>query len=357
MSKRNHLLFWGELPPNTHTGVSMSNSRVLSLLMESGWSVDIVEEYTWDASGAAKAIRLLKNFCSLFFALLLRRPKVFYFNVSLSGFGLFKVLLMMLPFRLFRRRTQLVGHLHRGDFQEFVDKSGKPAKLLFAVLHRLTKLIVLSEYYQDQVQALLPNLEVSVLANTSDFEQMAAEKAAIFQEKNYSRSFLCVANYLPGKGLQDLVAAFSSQTLQPFSLTIHGSIYDGNFYQSLREHATPNVHLGGGLAREDLPDTLTTYDALIVPSWNEGQPITILEAMSLGVPVLSTNVGDIPHMLGRNYTYLFVPRNKKQLVETVLSFDEATTKQQISTYLMERYHTKYANRLHKQQVLSIFAAD
>jgi glycosyltransferase involved in cell wall biosynthesis len=355
MSRRERLLFWGELPPKTLTGVSMSNNRVCTILREAGFTIHKVEEYTWNTRGGMKIFRLFQNFFRLV-SYVLRNPyRVFYFNVSLSGFGLFKVLLMVLPFRLFRRRTQLVGHLHRGDFQQFAEDGRQQRVLLLFVLRRLSKLIVLSERYKEQVQAVLPRLDVAVLANTSDFEHMAAERAAIFQEKPYSRNFLCIANYLPGKGLQDLVSAFSSPALQTFSLTVHGSMYDRPFYQILKESATSNIQLLESVAREDLPDTLTTHDALIVPSWNEGQPITILEAMSLGVPVLSTHVGDISDMLGSDYPYLFPPRVENRLVEAVLSFDKATAKRQLSTQLQERYRTKFANDLHKQQVLSIFA--
>lgn len=42
---------------------------------------------------------------------------------------------------------------------------------------------------------------------------------------------------------------------------------------------------------------LNMADAYILPSYNEGLPISILEAMSYSLPIISTNVGGIPEIL------------------------------------------------------------
>jgi glycosyltransferase involved in cell wall biosynthesis len=49
----------------------------------------------------------------------------------------------------------------------------------------------------------------------------------------------------------------------------------------------------GGVGR-----LLSAFDALLVTSWTEGTPISLLEAMAAGVPVVSTAVGGIPDVVG-----------------------------------------------------------
>ena len=48
-------------------------------------------------------------------------------------------------------------------------------------------------------------------------------------------------------------------------------------------------------------------DALILPSYDEGLPLVILEALASGTPVICTPVGSIPEVLMHDETALFVP--------------------------------------------------
>ncbi|MCL6447510.1 MAG: glycosyltransferase family 4 protein [Armatimonadetes bacterium] len=58
--------------------------------------------------------------------------------------------------------------------------------------------------------------------------------------------------------------------------------------------------------REDVPAILPVFDIFVLPSLTEGFPLTILEALAAGRPVIATRVGGIPEAIVDNYTGLLV---------------------------------------------------
>jgi glycosyltransferase involved in cell wall biosynthesis len=70
--------------------------------------------------------------------------------------------------------------------------------------------------------------------------------------------------------------------------------------------------------RNDIPAILAHADLLVQPSLADAMPLTVLEAMALGVPVVATDVGDVAAMLdGR--AGLCVPANDQAALETALT--------------------------------------
>ncbi|MBQ0083196.1 MAG: glycosyltransferase family 4 protein, partial [Clostridiales bacterium] len=65
------------------------------------------------------------------------------------------------------------------------------------------------------------------------------------------------------------------------------------------------------------------FDILIMPSLMEGIPISLLEAMSLNIPILATKVGGIPEILYDGYNGFFIERNAENIAEKVLQCMDA----------------------------------
>ena len=152
----------------------------------------------------------------------------------------------------------------------------------------------------------------------------------------------------------ELVQAFRNEKFSSFSLVIYGHIYDLNFYRKLNKVVSENVSLKTAVPRSKMLETMQSFDCFILPSWNEGQPIVILEAMSMGLPIISTNVGDIPQVLGRDYSLYVKPHDVNSLENAILKFDKAENKKDLSKYLYQRYMSKYSNKSYKKKVLEIF---
>jgi glycosyltransferase involved in cell wall biosynthesis len=70
--------------------------------------------------------------------------------------------------------------------------------------------------------------------------------------------------------------------------------------------------------REQFYRFATFFDLYVIPSLTEGLPMTLLEIMQSGIPVVATRVGEIPHVLKNgDLGALIEPGNKEALAEAI----------------------------------------
>ena len=104
---------------------------------------------------------------------------------------------------------------------------------------------------------------------------------------------LAVARFVSEKGLHDLIEAFCRMN-DDYQLVIAGDAdHETEYSRVLKEKATQDkrIILAGYITGEDLNQIYTHACLFVMPSYHEGLPIALLEALSYGLPVL---VSDIP---------------------------------------------------------------
>ena len=90
------------------------------------------------------------------------------------------------------------------------------------------------------------------------------------------------------------------------------------------ENNSSNIQLEilGQRKHSEIPTIMRESKALILPSHWEGMPTVILEAMAAGLPVLSTSVGDLSHILSHKENSLIIDRGLNLLEESILLVNE-----------------------------------
>lgn len=98
--------------------------------------------------------------------------------------------------------------------------------------------------------------------------------------------------------------------------------------------------------RQDIPQILSAMDIFVLPSVTEGLPLTILEAMAAGKPVVATRVGGIPEVVMDEKTGLLVPPQNPQALARA-----------VATLLSNRNRAKEMGQHGQQRVLERFTND
>ncbi|WP_239024384.1 glycosyltransferase family 4 protein [Ramlibacter humi] len=120
---------------------------------------------------------------------------------------------------------------------------------------------------------------------------------------------LFVGNLSERKGVSDLLQSLAQPALAgvPLHLTlVGGGDVAGYAAQAERLKVAHKVHFHGWAGQAELAKLLADADVLVLPSYDEGLPLAILEALAHGVAVVCTPVGEIPHVLSHRMNACFV---------------------------------------------------
>lgn len=147
------------------------------------------------------------------------------------------------------------------------------------------------------------------------------------------------------KGIESLLQA--AQQL-PYTLYIAGK---GPLFNPLKEqYESEKIHFSGHLAREEVKTLVERARFSVIPSiWYDNNPLSVLESLSLGTPVLGANIGGIPELIEEGNGLLFDPGNIVDLKNNIekmhqTSFNYPTIQQKAQArYSTETYYNRLIN--------------
>jgi glycosyltransferase involved in cell wall biosynthesis len=152
------------------------------------------------------------------------------------------------------------------------------------------------------------------------------------------------------KGLRELVEAAAALHPQRPDLHVYlvGEGPDRNLIESgiQSNNATSYVHVLPGCAFDDVATWMAAADLVTLPSYMEGCPNVVLEALACGRPVVATNVGGIPEILSDEYGRLVSPREPVALAHALASvLDRSWDAAAISAHRSRSWNTVAAELL------------
>jgi glycosyltransferase involved in cell wall biosynthesis len=287
--------------PATHGGISAA----LRIWKDAGlfgrWPVIYVPTHR-DGSRGQKLARALGAFAT-FAALVLRIPRaVLHVNAASRASFWRKAPFMALALAA---RWPVVFHLHGGGFADFYEKEcgALRRRIVHFFLARASCIAVLSAQWALWMHRIVPGANVVCVPN-------AVAVPAATASTREPRRIAFVGRLSPAKGVFELLEAVAALrvTHPEVSLDLAG---DGDLEAvARRAHALgigDRVLIHGWCSPEVRSRIVARAAVFALPSHAEGSPMSVLEAMAAGCPVVATRVGGIPDCVRDGLDGLLVP--------------------------------------------------
>ena len=287
--------------PQSEGGIRSVVSRILPRL-EAHQELEVV----WLASqrsgsAAAKLFCVLKSLAKALYYL----PKSDVVHVhGTVGLSLLRKSIFIWLARI--TKCHIIFHFHAPQtvFEQFFAKPGILRAYSRGTLRQCDALVVLSESWGETVRSEFPESNIVVIYNPVA-ESLGASKADL----TVPRNVLYLAHLIKRKGYDDLIQAFAlvAESVPDAQLIFCGS---GEVEHAQRLSAdlgiANRVEFRGWISEKEKTVELARAAVFCLPSYDEGLPMGILEAMSSGVAIVTTPVGGVPDVLTHERNALLI---------------------------------------------------
>ncbi|MEM7590091.1 MAG: glycosyltransferase family 4 protein [Cyanobacteria bacterium P01_A01_bin.83] len=291
-------------------------SSVEKLILEEGVpNVNLSHIPTLEDGSVVKKIFVFSRaLTNLIWILLVKKVDLFHIHFSSRG-STFRTLIILLLLSLFRKR--IILHAHGSGFDIFY---GNMPFWIQRIINRLfcncNLFITLSDSWKKfYVTNLgLKDSQVLILPNPVKFPLQTNQ----VKKNSFTTNFLFLGRIGDRKGAFELIEAFAKipvQQRRQANLIMAGDGEVDKAQKLAQEiNSIENIQILNWVNSEERDALLANSDVFVLPSHNEGLPMSIIEAMGFGLSVITTPVGGIPELISDGDSGLLVsPGNIQDL--------------------------------------------
>ena len=301
-------------------------------------------------------LRLAGSVLSLAVVLHRRRPQLLHVNTSLNAGAFWRDLIYVLLARL--HGVEVVYQVHGGKLpQQFLGSGRALRSLLRRLLSLPDVIVVLAEMELRAYRSFVPQQRVVLIPNAVDSLALASARHRRHGAPGPLR-LVYLGRLAREKGLYELLEAHANILAGGVEarLTFVGAgSEEGGLRAAVERLATgAHVHFAGAAFGDAKAGYLGESDVFVLPSYSEGLPCALLEAMAAGNAVIATRVGAIPDVVIPGlHGILIPPRDVPALANAIaaLAADRpAVARMQVAAaghiaagYSLERFRASFTD--------------
>ncbi len=245
-----------------------------------------------------------------------RRPDVVHVNLSSHGSAVRKIALCRTARLL---RVPYVLHLHGSRFRQYWEGAkGALRSEIDAMFLGAARILVLGSVWRDLVAAMTPEAasRVAILPNATRPPEPARLAAAAPREDVV---ILFLGRLGARKGVPQLIEALAGLDPGHWRCIIAGDgDVEGTRAEIARRGLGDRVSAPGWVGPSEVESLLGEADILVLPSFDENLPMSVIEAMAHGLAVVATPVGAVEDIVADGQTGLLVPPGDTEALRQAL---------------------------------------
>jgi glycosyltransferase involved in cell wall biosynthesis len=310
------------------------------------WNMRLIKTHTGQTIffGLNRFFIFLSSFIKLLTYLTFYKVGIVHIHMASRGSYIRKSLMVRVT-KFFSAKVIL--HLHGGEFQEFYNTECNAVKQrhIRQTFDLVDAVIVLSTQWHTWIRTIMQHPEKAHVVYNA-VETLELDRSSIEQGL-----ILFLGRLGERKGVKDLIDAFAIvlKTIPSARLALGGDGELLSFKQQVdRLGISDCVDFLGWVAGEQKNAWLSKADVYCLPSYNEGFPMAVLEAMSANIPVVASTAGGIPDAISDQVDGLLIEAGDvenlaKKLIEIIAN-------RELNQRLSTSAKNKFTNNFSKQAV-------
>lgn len=251
--------------------------------------VSYIESYR-NGSKWEKLAKALKGYLLFFREMILNKPDIVHIH---SSFGPSFYRKMPFIYMACFRGVPVINHIHGAEFETFYLKaSDRKKRRIRKVYGKCTMLIALSEEWKRNLESVVSPEKITVIENYCKIPDLSGTEK--------KKQILFLGEIGKRKGCYDIPEIYGRVLEKgerlPLIMAGDGELAEVKKLFEDRD-LLESVSFPGWVRGADKDKCLKESGIFLFPSYYEGMPMAVLEAMAYGMAIVTTRVGGIPHLL------------------------------------------------------------
>lgn len=259
--------------------------------LEDKYDISYVESYC-NGSKWKKLGKALLGYCSFAGQMMFHKPDVVHIHSSFGPSFYRKIPFIYLSCLW---RIPVVNHIHGADFDEFYEKASEgKRKKIARVYGKCARLVVLSQEWKKRIERIVPPDKIVILEN------YCTVPAEPYDSGRNAKQVLFMGELGSRKGCYDIPVIWEKvlQEVPSARLVMAGDGETAQVKEAFdKKGILSNVTFPGWVRGKDKERMFRESAVFLFPSYQEGMPVAVLEAMGYGMGIVTTAVGGIPKLI------------------------------------------------------------